>query len=170
MGNFKVVFTLIVIGESELDSRVVLSAHEFKECYGLFVRENKSMICQEKDAIQPVPLMFERLPIKVTISLDEGTIGSKMKTTMQNDKNGIEQKTLCMTIVDDRTMMVEPELSMASDWNRDKDEDRTVINGLLESGNGSCEVIRSSNSLMDSWTAFSFSTYGTGRDHLRSLD
>ena len=58
-------FTLIVVGNSELDSDTVLSAQELEERYGLFVNEKKSMISYEKDTMQSVPLTFDRLPNKV---------------------------------------------------------------------------------------------------------
>ena len=46
--SFKEMFTLIVVGNSELDSNIVLSAQELEERYGLFVNEKRSMINHPK--------------------------------------------------------------------------------------------------------------------------
>ena len=96
------------------------------------------MICHESDAMQSVPLTFDRLPNMVTIALDEGIVGTKLKTTLQEGKNGNESKTLYTSMVDERSTTVQPELSMASDRSREEDEDRTGNCGLLQLG--SCEV------------------------------
>ena len=58
---------MIVVGNGVLDSDVVLSARELKECRGLFVSDKKSAICHETDATQPVSVKFEKIPKTVTI-------------------------------------------------------------------------------------------------------
>ena len=59
------------------------------------------MICHESDAMQPVPLTFERLPKKVTMAPDEETIGTKMMSTLHKEKKVDEPKTPCTSMVDE---------------------------------------------------------------------
>ena len=57
IGSLQEVFILIVVGNGVLESDVVLSARELKECHGLFVR-------------QPVSVNFEKLPKTVTTEVN----------------------------------------------------------------------------------------------------
>ena len=128
---------MIIVGKGLLDSYVVLSARELKECHGLFMSDKESAICHETNAMQPVSVKFEKLPKTVTIVLNEEAVGTKKKMTMRNSEESKKPNT---SMVSEQTTMTEPDLTTITYSRRNDNDDSSGSRLVLEAAEGPNEV------------------------------
>ena len=128
---------MIVVGNGLLDSDVVLSVRELKECHGLFMSDKESAICHETNAMQPVSVKFEKLPKTVTIVLNEEAVGTKKKMTMRNSEESKKPNT---SMVSEQTTMTEPDLTTITYSRRNDNDDSSGSRLVLEAAERPNEV------------------------------
>ena len=58
------------------------SAQGLADCHKLFVSHEKRALCHESNLMEPMPVVFEKLPKTSMIMLDEETIATKKKVSM----------------------------------------------------------------------------------------